>query len=314
LRIVLAGSGTLASGIFEALLASHHEVVALIQRKESQPRGVVSFVKRFFRRHFSLWDTAKIAEEHDIPIILLDKEQEGDLDQLKARDPDIILVAGFNLILHERVLWLPRSGCINCHPSLLPRHRGPNPYCAAILSNEKESGITFHIMTKEIDAGPILAQFPFAIESRDTAGNLLERAAQTASEHVTDVLDGFATGDLPAIPQDETRATYEKRLSLDDRTVKWRRPAREIDRLVRACFSFTPARFFWRNRPIYLLKSEWYSRATTEVPGTIIKTEDAVEVVTGNGTLRIMQAVPSVALQKWFIVKQFSPKTGEILG
>ena len=77
---------------------------------------------------------------------------------------DFFLVASYGKILKQEILDLPRRGCLNIHPSLLPKFRGPSPYVSAILADERETGVTLMQMVQKMDAGPILAQARIAVD------------------------------------------------------------------------------------------------------------------------------------------------------
>lgn len=128
--------------------------------------------------------------------------------RLMALQPQLILVASWPEKLQPHTLNIPGLGFINVHGSLLPRHRGPNPYIAALLSNDRETGVTFHWMDSGWDTGPLAWQVQVPILPADTGGDLQKRAAQIAQETLPEVLQRFIEGTLPALPQAQEEGNY----------------------------------------------------------------------------------------------------------
>ena len=175
MRVAVAGSGGFTAGALQALLDSEHEVCALV-RNGRLDRGVLGRLGASVAWCLGARDeTYEIAQARGLPIVPIDTMKPEELAPLAAAGPDLLFVAGFSIILKRAILDLPRVGCLNAHSSLLPKHRGPNPFGAVVLAGEKESGVTFHMMTEGIDDGPIVAQFPFPVCDHDTATSVFGR-------------------------------------------------------------------------------------------------------------------------------------------
>ncbi|MCL6569937.1 MAG: hypothetical protein K6T35_13960, partial [Meiothermus silvanus] len=132
------------------------------------------------------------------------------------------------------LLALPRHGCVNLHPSRLPRHRGASPVQAALLSGDPVTGVSVVRVTEELDAGDILGQRDVPIRPDDTAGTLLERLSQEGAGLLVEVLDALERGQVTARPQDPSEATYCGRLTKEDGRIRWDQPAEVVERHVRA--------------------------------------------------------------------------------
>lgn len=187
---------------------------------------------------------AQAAAALDVPFLAFpDVNAPGAVECLRALRPDVVLVFSFDQILGPAILRLARHGCINFHPSLLPRYRGPEPLFWQVLSAERESGLSAHLMTQRIDGGPILAQVPVAIQPDDSAGSLARRIVARADGALAGVLGALASGRLVGTRPDLTRGSYHRgapRMALD-----WRRPATDLERLVRAGRPDCPPYFVW---------------------------------------------------------------------
>jgi len=154
--------------------------------------------------------------------------------------PDLIIVAAFGLILGRSVLTLPPLGCVNLHASLLPAYRGASPISAAILNGEPTTGVTLMEMERGLDTGPILARKEIAIGERDTTESLTPRLAETAAHLLIESLPALAAGAIDSIPQPE-EASLTRPLVKADGWIDWSKPAAEIERLVRAMWSWPRA-------------------------------------------------------------------------
>ena len=137
-------------------------------------------------------------------------------DELYNTEWDFFVVASYGKILPKDILDLPRHGCLNIHPSLLPKFRGPSPYVSAILEDERETGVTVMLMEQKMDAGPILAQARIAIEEADwpPKGLLLSQMLFTEGANLlAEALPLWIKGRLVPESQDESKATYTKKFN-----------------------------------------------------------------------------------------------------
>jgi len=158
---------------------------------------------------------------------------------------DFFVVASYGKILSKKVLELPKHGCINIHPSLLPKFRGPSPYVSAILADERQTGVTVMLMTEKMDAGPVLAQARIEVAPEDwpPKGLLLSEMLFTEGANLlADALPLLLKGELKAEPQDERQATYTKKFSDADARVD--ADGGRIDFLKTRAFDHNPRAYF----------------------------------------------------------------------
>jgi len=156
------------------------------------------------------------------------------MDQLRAWQPDVVVVVAFGQILRPDILSLPPFGCINVHGSLLPRWRGAAPIQAAILAGDDETGITIMKMDPGIDTGPILSQRAIPIQPEDTAGTLFDKLSTFGAYFLLETLPQYLSGQLQPKPQPEDGASYASMLKKEDGLLDFARPAGELARRVRA--------------------------------------------------------------------------------
>ena len=226
MRVVFAGTPTPAATALQALLDSHHDVVAVLTRPDA-PRG------RGRRLYPS--PVAELAEAHDIPVIKTSTlKDESVVDSLAEYKPDCIPVVAYGALVPSNVLTLPRWGWVNLHFSLLPRWRGAAPVQRAIEAGDKETGVTVFRIEEGLDTGDIFASVPADIADDDTAGSLMERLTDQGAQVLVDTLDTIENGTATPTPQSDDGATYAKKISTEDTRIDWNKPASTVDQSIRA--------------------------------------------------------------------------------
>jgi methionyl-tRNA formyltransferase len=313
LRVALAGTGRLGVSLFKGVLESNHDVVAVIQNGRANT-GAVRWINAMGSVLFSnSLSVVGLARRVGAPVFWIDTMDETELAPIRATRPDILLVGGFSIIFKKPMLEVPVIGCVNTHSSLLPKHRGPNPFSAAIIDGDPETAVTFHVMTEGIDDGDILSQIRVPIEIREDSGSLYKRTSEIAGEHVGDVLDGIAARGLQGIPQDHTLATYEKKLKPEQCEIDWSKSAVEIERLVRGCYPLSPlARFKHRGRCVYVTQVRASTKRHDVAPGTVVNLRP-LTISTGDGSIVFQKTFMSSPLPWVWPAPWAKPRVGEEL-
>ncbi len=166
------------------------------------------------------------------------------LDTLRDLEPDLIVVAAYAQIIPETILNLPKYGCLNIHPSLLPKYRGASPVHAAILNGDKLTGVSIMLMDKTLDTGPILSQESLKIDNDETTITLLVKTAELGAKLLIPTIKKYAKGQIIPQPQASEKVSYVKMFEKKDGLINWGKPATEIERLVRA-FASWPSAWTW---------------------------------------------------------------------
>jgi methionyl-tRNA formyltransferase len=238
MRIVFLGTGEIGVPSLRALASSRHEVCAVFTQPD-RPAG------RDMKLRPSPIKMA--AAEFGYSVLQPEKIRATDArESLAQLNADLAVVVAYGQILPRVVLDTPRLGCLNIHASLLPRHRGASPIQAAILSGDRESGVTIMQMDEGLDTGPILVQEGFRLGRHETGGELHDRLAQQAPALLARALDLIEQGTCPSIAQDSALATYAPKLSKEDARIDWTQNAVTLDRRIRAfnpwpgAFTFLP--------------------------------------------------------------------------
>ncbi len=205
---------------------------------------------------------------------------------LSGYAPEVIVIAAFGKILPAEVLALPKFGCVNVHPSLLPRHRGPSPVAAAILNGDETTGVTIMLLDEGVDSGPILSQREAPILEDDTTGSLTARLAEVGARLLIETLPLWVKGKIVPKPQDESQASYSSLVGKEAGKVDWQLPAVEIWRRVRA-FEPSPGSYtWWKGKRLKLCKVVPLEVAIQAEPGEVVALPIGLPAVVGVGTGR----------------------------
>lgn len=155
------------------------------------------------------------------------------IEKIKELSPDAIVVVAFGQIIPQEILDIPPKGCVNVHPSLLPRHRGASPLQETILQGDTTTAVTVMLMDAKMDHGPILAQKPVAVDKNETHESLREKTTVIGVPLLIDTLDKWFSGAIRHTPQDDSRATYTRLLSRETGKLDWSENRETIDRKIR---------------------------------------------------------------------------------
>ena len=227
MRLVFAGTPQAAVPALEALLASRHEVVAVVTRPDAAAgRGL----------HQAPSPVAERAAQAGIEVLKPARVRDEDfLSRLRAIAPDCCPVTAYGALLPQTALDIPKHGWVNLHFSLLPAWRGAAPVQHAILHGDDLTGATTFQIVRELDAGPVYGVLTEPIRPRDTAGDLLGRLAVSGAGLLVATLDGIESGQLHARPQPAEGVSLAPKITIEDARVRWGEPAPAVDRRIRAC-------------------------------------------------------------------------------
>ncbi len=234
MRLVFAGTPTPAVPSLEALLASSHDVVAVVTRPDAPAgRG----------RTLRASPVRERAEAAGIAVLTPTSPRDPDFAaQLRSLAPDCCPVVAYGALVPQSVLNIPPLGWVNLHFSLLPAWRGAAPVQHALLHGDEVTGATTFRLEAGMDTGPVLGVTTEDVGPGDTSGDLLDRLAVAGAGLLVATLDALEQGALVAVPQPSDGVSLAPKITVDDARVDWTAPAVRVDRLVRAC---TPAPGAW---------------------------------------------------------------------
>jgi methionyl-tRNA formyltransferase len=279
------GTPELAAHILERLIDAATDdsfsVVGVITRPD-QPRG------RGQKPQPS--EVAAVAAQRAIPTLKPTKIRTPEfLAQLKAFEPDLLVVAAYGRILPNDVLTTPRIMPINVHASLLPRHRGAAPIEGAILAGDRETGVTIMRVVEQMDAGAMLHIRAIPIADDETTGSLKQKLAELGAEALLEALEKLRRGELIETPQDESLATYTKIITKADAVIDWRLPAGQIERMIRAYDPWPVARTTFVGSDLMIYRARVVASDDAAEPGSIVGTSANPIVRCGEGALELLE-------------------------
>ncbi len=305
MRVAFAGTPEFARVALQAILEAGFDV-PLVLTQPDRPAG------RGMQLHAS--PVKQLAVSRGIAVAQPERLRDPATHApLVAAQPDVLVVAAYGLILPQAVLDIPRFGCVNIHASLLPRWRGAAPIQRAIEAGDAQTGITVMRMEAGLDTGPMLLAESLPIAADDTAATLHDKLAALGGRLIVDALRRLL--ELAPVAQLEAGVTYANKIEKAEASIDWSRPAREIERKVRAFNPFPGAVGLLRQTPVKV----WTARATADsgVPGTVLQSGPAgVLVACGDGALLLteLQKPGGKRLPARDFLQGFPIAAGEVFG
>ncbi len=290
MRTIFMGTDRFAVPTLKAIIDSDVELLCVITQPD-RPRGrklklIPSPVK-------------EIAIENNLPLHQPERVRKKEFVDgvLKTLAPDLIVVVAFGQILPEAILSLPPLGCINVHPSLLPKYRGAAPIQRTIMNGEKETGLTVMFMGEGEDTGDIILQEKMEIDISDTAELLWQRLSELGAQLVLETLKLAQSGTIPRQTQDHSKASHAPKLEKEDGLIDWRKSSFEIHNLIRGTAPWPGAytTFGDAARLKIWASSLLESSVASASPGVIIDilSDAGIVVATGDAGLLITTVQPA---------------------
>ncbi|MCG6976033.1 MAG: methionyl-tRNA formyltransferase [Acidiferrobacterales bacterium] len=278
MRLIFAGTPDFAVPCLEALIAAGHDIAAIYTQPD-RPAGR--------GRKLQPGPVKVCALNHHLPVYQ-PETLKNEAEQLKAFNADAMIVVAYGLILPASILTIPKFGCLNVHASLLPRWRGAAPIQRAIEAGDSETGVTIMQMDAGLDTGDMLLKTSTPILPDDTGGSLHDRLTTLGAEALVSALAKLESGELTAEPQDESMATYARKLEKAEGAIDWRQPADLLARKIRAFEPWPGSSCVWGERKLRLRQVTAMDAPINKAPGTVVRADsDGIVVATGSGQLRI---------------------------
>ncbi len=279
-KIIFMGTPEFAKTVLEGLIEdTQYEIVAVVTQPD-RPAGR--------KRVLTASPVKELALQHDIPVHQPEKLSGSETVQtLIDLDADLIVTAAYGQYVPTKLINAPEFKAINVHASLLPKYRGGAPIHYAIWNGDDETGISLIYMTKEMDAGDIIAQETTPISSTDDVGDLFERLAVMGCDLLLEQLPHIFAETIQPWSQDKDQVTFSPTISRAQEQLQWNQTAQEIDQHIRAFRPF-PSTYTWLDgQRTKIIQGYPLDQASTidQLPGTIIEvTDDALIVQAGHDT------------------------------
>ncbi|MBI4253274.1 methionyl-tRNA formyltransferase [Candidatus Uhrbacteria bacterium] len=246
-RIIFMGTPDYAAQYLEGLIFSGYKPIAVITQPD-RPAGRAQTVEAT--------PVKRTAERNNIPVHqpedIRDPQWTKKIQELK---PDLIVVVAFGQIIPQSILTIPSKGCINVHPSLLPRHRGATPWQETILQGDATTGVTIMLMDEKMDHGPILSQEGVDVAPDETTKSLEDKTAAIGIPLLIGTLTRWFAGTVTPAEQHHDQATYTRLLKKESGRIDWSKCPVEIDRMIRALNPWPGAWTEWHGKRIKILKA-----------------------------------------------------------
>ena len=281
-NIVFMGTPDFAVPCLEILHKHYH--ISAVYTQPDRPKGrgqklAMSPVKEF-------------ALANDLPVYQPAKVKTAEcVEELRALNPDLIIVVAFGQILSKDILDIPKYGCVNVHGSLLPRWRGAAPIHWSIISGDKETGITTMYMDVGLDTGDMILKAVTPITSDMTTAMLHDKLMLQGADLLLETVKQIEAGTAPREKQDDALSCYAKMLNNDNCRIDWTKPATDIHNLVRGLNSW-PVAYTTLNGKKFKI---WQTKVTTGngTPGQILSlTKESIVVATGEGAIELLEIQP----------------------
>lgn len=310
MRVVFMGTPDFSVPTLQKLIDEKYDVVGVVTQPD-KPKGR--------GRTMQFTPVKELAVKYDIPVLQPVKVKNDDVffEELKALNPDVIVVIAFGQILPERVLELPKYGCINIHASLLPKYRGAAPVQWVILDGEKETGITTMMMDTGVDTGDMILRKVIPIEEKETGGSLHDKLAFAGGDLIIETLREAEAGTLKRIPQNNDEANYVSIIHKEFGHMDFTKAAVELERLIRGLNPWPSAFTFLHGKTLKVWDADVVEIASDEKAGTILSVEkDSFTVMTGEGALKILelQLEGKKRMMTEAFLRGYKLEAGEMLG
>jgi methionyl-tRNA formyltransferase len=285
IKIIFMGTSWLAKEVLASLFEKSEEYrISAVFTKPDKKIGreqkiIPGPVKEFSElKKIPLFQPAKLSEEEII-------------SEIKGMSPDLILIFAYGKIIPPSILEIPPFGCLNIHPSLLPKFRGPSPIQNVILSGEKEIGITLMKIDEKVDHGEIISQKTFPIDKDDTAETLSQKIAPVCSELAVKSIPDWIAGKIEAKKQNDEIATYCQLIEREDGHIFWNEEAEEIYNRFRAFEPWPGVFTIWENYNVLLrikikkMKIRESDKEKSRQLGEVFRIGNDLGVQTAKGTI-----------------------------
>ncbi len=276
MRIVFMGTPDFAAASLKKLIDEKAEVVGVFTQPD-KPKG------RGMEMSFS--PVKSLAVENNIPVYQPVKMRDGTAyEQIKALQPDILVVVAYGRILPDDILALPKFGAVNVHGSLLPKYRGAAPIQWSVLNGDKITGVTTMYLASEMDTGDIIYTAETEIGEKETSGELFDRLMEMGAELLVKTLNDIENGTAPRIPQDHSVASYVGQLDKSICPIDFNKSPRQVLKWIYGLQPWPVATMELEGKVYRVFGADYTSATTGKKPGAVVSTgERGIEIACKDG-------------------------------
>lgn len=276
MNIILCGSSAFAVPIFEALATDDRFTVTSVITMPDAPKGRKNIITP---TPVGFWAQANNLTMHKPEKI----SDPAIITTLHNEKPTVLIIAAYGKIIPEELINLPTHKTINIHPSLLPRHRGPSPVQFTILQGDEVTGVSHMVIDAEVDHGPLIGQYEYALEGTERSEELLGVLSQISSNQIGDDIARYVSGEITPCPQDHANATFTKFINKEDGILDPQENAITLDRKIRALQTNVTTYFFYNDKKIIV--DEAVIAQKNGETGTLFRDDELVGLNVADGSL-----------------------------
>ena len=281
MKIVYMGTPEIAKVCLEKLYTEGFDITAVYTKPDTPKNRGMKLIPSEVKAY---------AQSVNLPVYQPESfKDDAVVQELQALAPDLIIVVAYGKILPQRVLDIPKFGCINMHASILPSLRGAGPVQWSILNHCDETGVTAMYLTAGMDEGDIIEIRKTPIEPMETTSELMARLSHIAARLACDTARAIEAGTAARIPQDNAKATYAPMLSKAMSPIDWSQSARFVIDHVRGLIPWPVATSEIDGRTFKIFRVEKTGKKTDKAPGTLLAlTKKGLEVACGEGDVLVI--------------------------
>lgn len=279
-RVAFFGTPDFAVPVLEALMDIPEITMVTVVTQPDKPIGRKQVV--------TSTPVKKVAEKYQVPVCQPDRIKSVKFEKC-ARDVDldIAIVVAYGKIIPQKLLDIPKQGWINIHGSLLPKYRGASPIQAAILSGEKETGVTLMKIDEGLDTGDIISQKKIPIDSTDNFESLHDKLSHLGADLMKESLLDYLNGKIKSKPQDNSIATKTAIIKKDDGKIDWTKNAEDIEHHVRAYNPWPGSFCKFNSKTFKILSVELATEDIQLNPGKVVYKDNSLIIGCGKGLLKL---------------------------
>ena len=283
MRIVFMGTPDFAEASLKKLIDEGFPVAGVFTQPD-KPKG------RGMEMSFSPVKTLALANQ--IPVYQPEKMRDGTaLAQIKALEPDILVVVAYGRILPDDILAVPKYGAINVHASLLPKYRGSAPIQWAVLNGDKTTGVSTMYLAHEMDTGDVIYTQETEIGEYETSGELFDRLKELGADLLVKTLRDIEAGCAPRTPQDHAKASYVTMLDKSLSPIDWNNSPRAVLKHIYGLQPWPVATMELEGAVYRVFAAAYTENRTDKGPGSVVSAgKEGIEIACAGGeTLRITE-------------------------
>ena len=279
MKIVFMGTPHLSIPVLERIVDDGHEILAVYtQPDRTSGRGRRKAISPL--KEYSVSKNYLVLQPENF------RSNSSEINTLKKFDADIAVVAAYGILLPPEVLSAFRHGCINLHPSLLPKYRGASPVSSTILAGDKYTGVTIIQLDSGMDSGPILSQEKIKLQGDEFCDKLTMDLFMLGSKLVSKTISEFAAGNIEIVQQDHDKATFTEKLSRNDGLIDWTKGFNRIWKEIRAYNPWPGSHTKFKGKNLKIIEAKT-STENYSPSGYVSIHRNEVYVGTSDGSLNV---------------------------